>query len=147
MDVNICAMFWHYVSSMFLAIQSLHTKILEGGATHHNNDNQNQDAHKLEWQCKQEHKKTTKVTRWTWAPKKKTMMTTLIAKTLSSLLFFLTNQKTHERRQDPTMMTLRPRCTQTINNNAHTKKRRQQRSQGEHVHLKKTPLWWQPLEL
>jgi len=49
MDVDIYAMFWHYVSSMFLATPSLHTKILEGGATHHNNDNQNQDAHKPYW--------------------------------------------------------------------------------------------------
>jgi hypothetical protein len=52
-------------------------------------------------------------------------------------LFFPTNQNTNERRQDPTMMTLRPRCTQTINNNASTTKRRWQRSQGEHAHLKK----------
>jgi hypothetical protein len=59
-----------------------------------------------------------------WSPKKKTMMTTLIARTLSSLLFFPTNQNVHERRQDPTMMTLRPRCKQTIKNNARTTKKR-----------------------
>jgi hypothetical protein len=100
------------VTSTFLAIPSLHTKILEGGATHHNNVSKSKKKKQQRSQGEHGHLK------------RKTMMTTLIARTLSSLLFFPTNQNAHERRQDPTMMTLRPKCTQTINNNASTTKRR-----------------------